>query len=136
MESTPEALAYLIDPKPEGTRLYLKDLETERDIILLFDACQILRGTVFANGWEYLLNKFGLIGLYQIDLKSDWLDTEDKHEWLSRLLYHSLISGFNPQTGSFGKYNEDTNLFRNESKQNEIVDWERFCSRTYLLKEE
>lgn len=136
MRSVEKVLAYKIDPQPDGTRLYENDLQTEEDIIQLFDACQLIRTMICAEGWKYLLNKFGLIGLYQVDLKSGWLDTENKQEWLESLLYHSLISGFNAQTGSFGTYDEVAGIFRNSAKQTEIIDWNRFKSCACLLNGE
>lgn len=133
MKPNSKILAIHIHPLPNGIRLYKKDLDNEEKVLLLFDSCQILRSGIFAEGWHYLLEKFGLIKLYQIDLRSGWFDTENKEDWLESILYNSLLSGFNPQTGSFGEYDENAGVFMNSSKNSEVVDWDKFKSRAYLL---
>jgi len=48
----------------------------------------------FSKGWEFLMNKFGLIKLYKIDQKSGWFDTGNKKDWMESILYHCLNSRF------------------------------------------
>lgn len=93
--SKSEKLALKIHPKPEGNELFEADLNTEEKVLELFDSCQILESLIYSKGWEFLMNKFGLIKLYQIDQKSGWFDTENKKEWMGSILYYCLISGFN-----------------------------------------
>jgi len=134
LNSESEILALNINPAPKGFELFESDLNEEIKILKLFDSCQILQSIIYPKGWEYLLKKYGLIKLYEIDLESGWFDTDNKKEWLESILYNSLIAGFNAQTGDFGEYNEQTGTFKTIGKKAEIIDWEKFKSRDYLLE--
>ena len=122
MNKKSEILARLILPKPKGTPLYASDLGAEDSVVQLFDACQIFQGLIYAKGWEFLIQRYGLEKLYQIDQKSGWFPTETKQEWLDSVLDWALISGFNLQTRHFGVYDKKKNLFTTDDGRLEVVD--------------
>ena len=116
-------LARLIYPKPKGTLLFADDLNTEDVVVQLFDACQIFQGVIYAKGWEFLNQRYGLEKLHQIDQKSGWFSTESKQEWLKSVQDWALISGFNFQTRHFGIYDKENNLFTTDDGRIEVIDW-------------
>ncbi len=126
MNKKPTILARLIHPKPKGTSLFADDLNSEDTVVQLFDACQIFQGLIYAKGWEYLIQRYGLEKLYQIDQKSGWFSSETKQEWLESVLDWALISGFNLQTQHFGVYDKKKNLFTTDDGRLEVVDWSYF----------
>lgn len=75
------ALAHRIYPLTEGIAYYEKDLETAKQIEELFDYCQILEASIFKEGWNYLINRFGYEELYNINLKSGWMEADTLEEF-------------------------------------------------------
>lgn len=70
-------------PDPRGLTYYEKDLTDEKDVETLFDYCQILEGTIWEAGWQYLISKFGYDTLYEIDKRSGWFNSENIDEFIS-----------------------------------------------------
>ena len=90
---------------------YLNDLETDRQIEMLFDLCQILRANITDIGWKYLFENIGINRMFQIDSRSGWFDTDNEKDWIESVYYNSLIAGYNPIDGNIGRWNEGSNLF-------------------------
>lgn len=123
MDSGKKILALNIHPQPNGIPLFESDLDTPEKVLALFDACQILESLIYAEGWKFLIDKHGLASLYEIDKISGWFDTGDKTEWLTHILSQTLISGYNPQSGSIGDYDQDSDRFANSENEIEQIDW-------------
>ena len=126
MNPKSEILARLIYPKPKGTPLFADGLNTEEAVVQLFDACQIFQGLIYAKGWEFLNQRYGLEKLYQINKKSGWFPSDNKEEWLKSVLDWALISGFNFQTRHLGVYDKKKNLFTTDDGRLEVIDWAYF----------
>jgi hypothetical protein len=76
-------LAYRIYPAPEGTSFYEDDLCTSSKVECLFDYCQILEAIIFKAGWDYLVETYGYIKLFEINRKSGWHDVQSIEEFIS-----------------------------------------------------
>ena len=74
-------IAYRMYPLPKGTVYSEDDIQTIEDVIKLFDYCQILEALISKEGWEYLIDKFGIEGLYEADKKSGWFDCDSIEEF-------------------------------------------------------
>lgn len=114
-----EILAFEYFGSEIGKDYYLNDLETDEQIEMLFDLCQILRANITDVGWKYLFEKISIQRIYQIDKKSGWFDTENEKDWIESIYYHSLIAGYNPIDRNIGKWNIESNLFDSKNK----IDW-------------
>ena len=78
-------LALYIYPEPDGTVYTAADLDSEVMVERLFDYCQILRAVITPAGWDHLLARYGLEGLFAINARSGWIgadDLDDFREWL------------------------------------------------------
>jgi hypothetical protein len=76
-------LAWRKYPEPNGTNYYREDLETPAQVVALFDYCQILEATIFEPGWQFLLDRYGWAGLFEINQLSGWFDSESLEEFES-----------------------------------------------------
>lgn len=66
----------------QGIREYTKaDLSHASKVEELFDYCQILEAYITKSGWEYLIRRYGYDGLYEIDRRSGWFDTDSLEEF-------------------------------------------------------
>lgn len=71
-----------IYPKPKGTEYTEEDIKTLEDVEKLFDYCQILEAVITKEGWDYLINTFGMESLYQVEQKSEWFGSESFDEFV------------------------------------------------------
>ncbi len=66
----------------QNFREYTKeDLSDTSKVKKLFDYCQILEAYITKSGWDYLIQRYGYEGLYDIDQKSGWLNAESLEEF-------------------------------------------------------
>ncbi|HHB78084.1 MAG TPA: hypothetical protein ENK85_02480 [Saprospiraceae bacterium] len=126
MRKKSKILARYIYPKPKGIALYPENLNREEAVVQLFAACRSLQGVIYAKGWEFLGQRYGLEKLYEIDRKSGWFGSKNEKEWLEAILDWALISGFNFQTRHFGVYDKSKNLFRTDDGRLEVIDFDYF----------
>ncbi len=87
-------IAYRIYPLPNGTRYTEDDIQTIDDVVIIFDYCQILEANISKKGWKYLLDKFGMDGLFEADKRSGWFDcgsVEEFAEWKGNQLNQNII---------------------------------------------
>lgn len=57
-----------------------EDLSDISEVEKLFDYCQILEAYITKSGWDYLIQRYGYEGLYNIDQKSGWFNAESLEE--------------------------------------------------------
>ncbi|MBD2722127.1 hypothetical protein [Hymenobacter armeniacus] len=81
-------LAWRMYPEPDGTNYYEEDLDTEEKVEHLFDYCQILEASVFDEGWKFLLHRYGIKTLYEINERSGWYDVTDADDFQLYLPAH------------------------------------------------
>lgn len=87
----PIVLAYRRFPEPKGVEYFAEDLDSEQNVIELFDYCQILEAIIYENGWYYLNEKYGVKKLFELNQKSGWLDCETIEEFLEDMKIHSVL---------------------------------------------
>jgi hypothetical protein len=80
-------IAYRIYPLPNGTRYTEDDIQTIDDVVIIFDYCQILEANISKKGWKYLLDKFGMDGLFEADKRSGWFDCGSVEEFAEEIEY-------------------------------------------------
>lgn len=74
-------IAYRMYPLPNGIKYTEADIQTVDDVVVLFDYCQILEAYITKDGWNYLIDKFGINELYEADIKSGWFDCPNVEEF-------------------------------------------------------
>lgn len=57
-----------------------EDLSDISEVEKLFDYCQILEAYITKSGWDYLIQRYGYEGLYNIDQKSGWFNAQSLEE--------------------------------------------------------
>ena len=85
-------IAYRIYPLPKGTIYTEDDIKTVDDIVNLFDYCQISEAVISKNGWDYLIEKFGMDKLFLADKKSSWFDCDSMEDFINAIEYEKSIS--------------------------------------------
>jgi hypothetical protein len=95
--------------------LYASELSTPEQVSCLFCCCSVLEGHITAEGWRFLVRKFGVPQLLEIDRAEEidwfWWGDDDCDEARESLLYKARISGYDPDSDRFGEYNEATGEF-------------------------
>ncbi len=98
-------IAFRIYPLPNGTIYSEETVKTIRDVIEIFDYCQIAEAMISRPGWNWLVETFGLTELYEANQISGWFDCECIEEFVEALEYeksaaynhesdHEAISAF------------------------------------------
>ncbi|MBQ3969313.1 MAG: hypothetical protein II685_02360 [Clostridia bacterium] len=85
-------LAYRIYPLPNGTVYTEENVKTLDDVIDIFDYCQIMEAMISKQGWDYLIEKFGIEGLYQADKKSGWFDSDSLEKFICDIEYEKSVA--------------------------------------------
>ena len=52
-----------------------------KNLIKIYGDCQILEANITKEGWEYLIGKFGMNGLYEADMRSEWFGCDGIEEF-------------------------------------------------------
>ncbi len=104
-----ETYAWYMYPEPDGKPYSEQDLKNPVIVQEVFDFCQINLAAILAEGWQFLFSHYSIEALAEIDKKSGWFQPCTAEEFKESLEYHSLISGYDPNTNVIGKYNEKTN---------------------------
>lgn len=85
-------LAFYIYPLPYGTNYTADDLSVQDKVVELFNYCQILKGYISREGWDFLISHYGLDKLFQIDKASGWSDCESVKEYSKWVEYQKELS--------------------------------------------
>lgn len=80
-------IAYRIYPEPNGTVYTEADIRCIDDVVMLFDYCQIFEAKISIEGWRYLIDEFGIDGLYEADKKSGWFDCDSIEEFVEAITF-------------------------------------------------
>jgi hypothetical protein len=75
-------LAYRIYPEPYGTEYQHSNLLDKAEVESLFDYCQILEAMISRDGWKVLIDYHGFQGLYRINEKSGWFDSNSLEDFI------------------------------------------------------
>ena len=52
---------------------------------MLFNYMQIWLAAISKEGWEFLIQQYGYEKLFEINIKSDWIDCEELDEFIEAL---------------------------------------------------
>lgn len=106
-------MAWYIYPEPEGTKYIADDLRKPEMVIELFHHCQVLLAIVTAEGWQFLIQTYGIEGLLELDTRSGWFVDESatRQEQEDHLKYWCLVAGYNPDSNRFGQFDSETEQF-------------------------
>jgi len=85
-------IAYRIYPLPNGTIYTEEDVKTIDDVVDIFDYSQIMEAMISKKGWQYLIDKFGIDGLYQAEKISGWLDSQSVEDFMLDVEYEINIA--------------------------------------------
>ena len=85
-------LAFYVYPLPQGTSFTADDLSVPGNVEMLFNYMQIWLATISKEGWEFLIQQYGYEKLFEINIKSDWIDCEELDEFIEALEYEIEIS--------------------------------------------
>ena len=98
-------------PEPKGKSYTQEALSDPAVVEEVFDFCQIMVGTISAEGWQFLFTHYTLEALAKIDMKSGWFQPCTDELFRESIELMSLIAGYNPNTRELGKYDEKTRIF-------------------------
>lgn len=76
-------VAFRIYPLPDGKVYTEEDIKNLEDVVELFDYCQIYEAMISKEGWDYLIDTFGMEMLYEADKKSGWFSADSLEEFKS-----------------------------------------------------
>lgn len=119
-----EIVAWHKHPEPKGTIYSPGDLSRKEAVVALFKGSKTSEAYINADGWQFLFEYYGIRGLYEIDAISGWLVADDEGEWISRLVYFSLLAGYNPVDGEKGDYDPDSGKFISLEGFVKMMDWD------------
>lgn len=85
-------LAFYVYPLPQGTSFTADDLSVPGNVEMLFNYMQIWLAAISKEGWEFLIQQYGNEKLFEINIKSDWIDCEELDEFIEALEYEIEIS--------------------------------------------
>lgn len=85
-------IAFRIYPLPNGTIYTEENVKTLDDVIGIFDYCQIMESTISKKGWDYLIEKFGIEGLFQANKKSGWFDSDSLEEFICDIEHEKSVA--------------------------------------------
>ena len=85
-------LAFYVYPLPQGTSFTADDLSVPGNVEMLFNYMQIWLAAISKEGWEFLIQQYGYEKLFEINIKSDWIDCEELDEFIEALEYEKEIS--------------------------------------------
>lgn len=119
-----EILAWRKHPEPTGTIYTAAELKEKGAVMALFDASKTTEAYINAEGWRILFGHYGLEGLFEIDMISGWLGTNDEGEWIARLMYQALNAGYYPIDGVKGDYDPDSGKFISLDGYVKMIDWD------------
>ncbi|AHM60287.1 hypothetical protein D770_10150 [Flammeovirgaceae bacterium 311] len=119
-----EIVAWRKHPEPKGTIYSAGDLSRKEAVVALFVGSKASEAYINADGWQFLFEYYGIGGLHEIDTISGWLVVDDEGEWISRLVYFSLLAGYNPIDGEKGDYDPDSGKFISLEGFVKMIDWD------------
>ena len=85
-------LAFYVYPLPQGTSFTADDLSVPVNVETLFNYMQIWLAAISKEGWEFLIRQYGYEKLFEINIKSDWIDCEELDEFIEALEYETETS--------------------------------------------
>ena len=106
-----ELLAWSRQPGPNGARYSERDLCDPERAVELFAYAHLSLARITREGWRFLWFQYGLDGLLAINRYAVWFDASDDEAAAAELVRESLTAGYDPVSGCYGDYSEQTQTF-------------------------
>jgi len=106
-----ELLAVVRQPAARGTRYFERDPCDPEKVVEVFAYAHLSLARVTREGWRFLWAQYGLDGLLAINRCAEWFDAEDDETAAAELVRESLTAGYDPVSGCYGDYSEQTQTF-------------------------
>lgn len=106
-----ELLAWSKTPPPLGARYFEADLRDADKAVEVFAYAHLSLARITRAGWRFLWQYYGLDGLLAVNRYAGWFDVDDDEVAAGELVRESLVSGYDPVSGLFGDYSEESQTF-------------------------
>ena len=106
-----ELLAWNRQPAPRGTPYFERDLRDPEKAVEVFAYAHLALARITREGWRFLWSYYGLGALLEINRCADWFDATDDEAAAAELVRESLVAGYDPVSGLFGDYSEESRTF-------------------------
>lgn len=87
------------------------ELDNPERVIDLMNDARRLDSEVTPEGWRHLWSRYGLDGLIDLARAGGWPASTQDEEVADALVSESLAGGYDPVSGEFGEYDDDTGTF-------------------------
>jgi hypothetical protein len=98
-------------PFPEGTVYFARHLLDPDTVAQVLGHAEAGAARITREGWHHLWATFGLQGLINIARRSELFGSVDDEKLAGELIRRSMVGGYDPVSGFFGAYAEDSNSF-------------------------
>ncbi|MEZ0267375.1 MAG: hypothetical protein ACAI43_21790 [Phycisphaerae bacterium] len=95
----PIILGWDSSPEPMGTVLGATELRDERAVAHLFARAATFRAQVTARGWRFLIDRYGIVGLIEINREIGWFDPDDDAAAAAEILRTARVAGYDATRG-------------------------------------
>ena len=106
-----EMLASVRQPATRVTHYFERDLCDPGKVVEVFAYAHLSLARITREGWRFLWFHYGLEGLLAINRYAEWFDPNDDEFVAGELVRESLTAGYDPVSGCYGDYSEQTQTF-------------------------
>ena len=99
-------LAWDSSPEPLGTMLGASELREEQGVARLFSRAAMFRAQITARGWRFLIGRYGIVGLVEINRAVGWFNPEDDADAAAEILRLARVAGYDPARGELSSLAE------------------------------
>ncbi len=98
-------------PWPHGSGFSASDLFDSDLVAQVFAHAETGAARITAEGWKFLRTTYGLDGLTAVVRRSESFEDRIVRDVTDQLVKQSLLAGYDPVSGFFGRYSEEENSF-------------------------
>ena len=106
-----ELLAWSRTPPPLGQRYFEPDLRDAEKAVEVLAYAHLSVARITREGWRFLWAYYGLDGLLALGRYAGWFDGDGDEAAAGDLVRESLLGGYDPVSGLFGDYSEQSRTF-------------------------
>ena len=97
--------------KPQGIKRQGPNIDDPKTVVQLLADARALDAQLSRQGWRYLWSHYGLQGLITFARRSGWPNCDPDDAVAEALVFESLVAGYDPVSGMFGEYDQETETF-------------------------